>query len=129
MATRANQEKMSVKDNLFVRGPAQAALPVGPGDPPVAQLIQVDVDHIDLCELNPRRAPNTLFQRLYESILVNGLDNPIHAGTSAGCAGPWKCSTRPCPSPSSAGSAPGKSTSWAGCKAPTKTSVWTGWAR
>lgn len=75
---KAKPDKLSVKDSLLVPGPAQAALPTGPGDPPVAQIIQVDVDQIDLCELNPRRSPNTIFQRLYESILVNGLDNPIH---------------------------------------------------
>jgi ParB family protein of integrating conjugative element (PFGI_1 class) len=48
-----------------------------PADPPVSTLIVVDLDRIDLYDLNPRRQDNAVYERLRESIRINGLDNPI----------------------------------------------------
>jgi ParB family protein of integrating conjugative element (PFGI_1 class) len=48
-----------------------------PSDPPRACLIEVEVDRIDFCDLNPRRQENAAYERIRESIRQSGLDQPI----------------------------------------------------
>jgi ParB family protein of integrating conjugative element (PFGI_1 class) len=56
----------------------QPARELPPADPPVATLIEVEVDAIQPYDLNPRRQENPeFFARLCDSILHQGLDNPI----------------------------------------------------
>jgi hypothetical protein len=57
--------------------------------PPTEQsrstLITVPVDEIDLCDINPRQQPNKAFEKIKESIRIDGLDNLITITRLPGC--------------------------------------------
>lgn len=59
-----------------------------PADPPASALIEVDIEAIQPYDLNPRQHENPeFFARLCESILSQGLDNPIPITRRPGEAG------------------------------------------
>jgi ParB family protein of integrating conjugative element (PFGI_1 class) len=67
----------NLRNLMGLRGFDSQSRDLPPADPPVSTLIVVDLDRIDLYDLNPRRQDNAVYERLRESIRVNGLDNPI----------------------------------------------------
>jgi ParB family protein of integrating conjugative element (PFGI_1 class) len=68
----------NLKSVLQQRGFGDSVRELPPADPPASMLIQVEIEAIQPYDLNPRRTENPeFFARLCESILAQGLDNPI----------------------------------------------------
>ena len=66
--------KLDIKGLMNKPGPGKGMEPP-PADPPVRQLIEVDIERIETCDLNPRQQEDAVFfARLCESIRVDGLE-------------------------------------------------------